>query len=87
MNVITPLIAGLGLGYLLQKAHLTGGTVRKTLEVAISLSVLLLVFLMGVNFAETRIDVGNATLVSVVLAILTSTGSLILAILLWRWEK
>jgi hypothetical protein len=87
MNVLIPLIVGLGLGYLLQKAHLTGNTSRKALEVAISLSVLLLVFLMGVNFAETRIDVGNATLVSVVLAILTSTGSLILAILLWRWEK
>ncbi|NJF24381.1 hypothetical protein [Thermococcus sp. Bubb.Bath] len=87
MNVLIPLIVGLGLGYLLQKVHLTSNIGRKALEVVISLSVLLLIFLMGVNFAETGINVGNATLVSVVLAVLTSLGSLILAIILWRWER
>jgi len=87
MNVLIPLIVGLGLGYLLQKARLDNNKSRKGLELAISLSVLLLVFLMGTNFAETGIDVGSTTLVSAVLAILTSAGSLILAILLWRWER
>ncbi|ASJ03221.1 hypothetical protein A3L09_08120 [Thermococcus profundus] len=87
MNVLIPLIVGLGLGYLLQKVHLIGRPGRKALELSISISVLLLVFLMGVNFAETGIDVGDVTIVSTVFAILTSAGSLILAILLWGWEK
>ncbi|ASJ01032.1 hypothetical protein [Thermococcus gorgonarius] len=84
MNILIPLSLGLVLGYAL-RGKSSFRAIRR--DVPLSATVLLLVFLMGVETGKVEIDAGWLTVSSAVFAVLTSAGSLLFGFLLWRWLK
>ena len=77
MNVFIPLIIGLFAGYLLQRKGR-----RISLELPMSIALLLLIFFMGVEAGKVKIDARWLLVSSVVFAALTIAGSLGFAVLL-----
>jgi len=77
MNVFIPLIIGLFAGYLLQRKGR-----RISLELPMSIALLLLIFFMGVEAGKVEINAWWLLVSSVVFAALTIAGSLGFAVLL-----
>ncbi len=82
MNILIPLLLGLATGRVLRGHR----SLREMgLDSLIGATVLLLVFLMGVEAGKVEVNAGWLALSSLLLAVLTSAGSLLFGFLLWRW--
>ncbi|MDV3104325.1 MULTISPECIES: hypothetical protein [Thermococcus] len=84
MNILIPLLIGFAVG----RALLASESLRgMKLDSLLSATVLLLVFLMGIEAGKVEIAAGWLALSSILLAALTSAGSVLLGFLAWRWLK
>ncbi len=81
MNIFIPLILGLLIGHL-GRRH--SPRVKKALDMLISISLLGLIFLMGVEAGKVEISASWLFGASIIFALATITGSLSLAIMLRR---
>ncbi len=83
MNVFIPLILGLLTGYILRKRE----TLRKYIEYMITISLLLLIFFLGMRTGSTKIDTLYLLLVSLLFAVLATGMSVLFASLMERVVK
>ena len=74
MNIFIALIAGLLLGYVLKRLNK-----KPNLEVPISVALLAMIFFLGVKTGEVQVNGLWLLGVSVVFAVLTIAGSILLA--------
>lgn len=87
MNVLVPLFIGFAVGYALKRAEASKEGRKYLLEIATSLSVLALIFLMGVETGKVKVDAGWMLFSSLLFAVLTALGGLAFALVLWREER
>ncbi|NPA47826.1 MAG: LysO family transporter [Thermococci archaeon] len=78
MNVMVFLIAGVAVGYCLRKRR------RLSLDGPISLALVLMIFLLGVKTGEVRISGAWLLGTSVLFAVITTAGSLLMAVVVRR---
>lgn len=74
MNILIPLLLGIIIGYILRERRKKIDT-----ELLMSVSVLVLIFLMGVRTGNVKIDATKVLLYSIAIMISTIAGSLIFA--------
>ncbi|AAL81100.1 hypothetical protein PFDSM3638_04905 [Pyrococcus furiosus DSM 3638] len=79
MNILIPLLLGIIIGYILRERRKKIDT-----ELLMSVSVLVLIFLMGVRTGNVKIDATKVLLYSIAIMISTIAGSLIFAKIFWR---
>lgn len=84
MNILIPLLLGLAVGRMLRGRR---SIKEMRLDSLIGATVLVLVFLMGVEAGKVEVNAGWLAVSSIVLAVLTSAGSLLFGFLLWRWLR
>jgi len=79
VNILIPLLLGIIIGYILRERRKKIDT-----ELLMSVSVLVLIFLMGVRTGNVKIDATKVLLYSIAIMISTIAGSLIFAKIFWR---
>ncbi|AEH23720.1 LysO family transporter [Pyrococcus yayanosii] len=78
MNILAPLAVGILLGYLLR------GRISLDTEKLMGISIILLVFLMGVEAGNVEVNALNIAGMAAAFALATTAGSLLMAALLRR---
>ncbi len=82
MNIFIPLLGGLVVGYLLRKR---ADKIKKYIDALISISVIALIFFMGIKTGELSIAATYLVFVSLILALLAVGITVFLSLLLKGW--
>jgi len=86
MNILIPLVIGLVMGYVIKRRYpRLKGTIRKNLELLISVTMAIMIFMMGVKLSTVKIDAINILFLSLYFVILSVSMPIFIIFILRRW--